>query len=66
MFLAVAAAAQQYPTRPVRLIVPAAPGGAIDIVGRIVANKLTEVMGQNVIIDNRAGANNIIDRKSVV
>ncbi|HUP93618.1 MAG TPA: tripartite tricarboxylate transporter substrate binding protein [Burkholderiales bacterium] len=49
-----------YPERPVRLIVPAAPGGAIDVVGRIVGIKLTEHLGQNVVIDNRAGANNII------
>ena len=49
-----------YPERPVRLIVPAAPGGAIDVVGRIIGNKLTEQLGQNVVIDNRAGANNII------
>ena len=54
------ASAQSYPERPVRLVVPAAPGGAIDIVGRIVGQKLSEVLGQNVVIDNRAGANNII------
>jgi tripartite-type tricarboxylate transporter receptor subunit TctC len=41
-------------------VVPAAPGGAIDVVGRIVGQKLSEVLGQNVVIDNRAGANNII------
>jgi tripartite-type tricarboxylate transporter receptor subunit TctC len=49
-----------YPERPIRLIVPAAPGGAIDVVGRIVGLKLTDTLGQNVVIDNRAGANNII------
>jgi tripartite-type tricarboxylate transporter receptor subunit TctC len=49
-----------YPERPVRLIVPAAPGGAIDIVGRIAGTRLAEVLGQSVVIDNRAGANNII------
>ena len=54
------ALAQPYPSRPVRLVVPAAPGGAIDVVGRIVGQKLSEVLGQNVVIDNRAGANNII------
>src|SRR5438105_12349775 len=54
------ACAAAYPDRPIRLIVPAAPGGAIDIVGRIVGAKLTEVLGQNLVIDNRAGANNII------
>lgn len=58
VFSATCAAA--YPDRPIRLIVPAAPGGAIDVVGRIIGLKLTEVLGQNVVIDNRAGANNII------
>ena len=54
------AAAAAYPERPIRLVVPAAPGGAIDVVGRIVGVKLTELIAQNVVIDNRAGANNII------
>src|SRR6186713_395447 len=54
-----------YPNRPVRLVVPAAPGGAIDIVGRIVGQKLPDVLGQNVVIDNRAGANNIIGTELV-
>jgi tripartite-type tricarboxylate transporter receptor subunit TctC len=49
-----------YPDRPIRLVVPAAPGGAIDIVGRIMGVKLSEMFAQNVVIDNRAGANNII------
>jgi tripartite-type tricarboxylate transporter receptor subunit TctC len=49
-----------YPDRPIRLVVPAAPGGAIDVVGRIMGVKLSEVLAQNVVIDNRAGANNII------
>src|SRR3981081_2993328 len=48
------------PERPIRLVVPAAPGGAIDVVGRIMGVKLSEVLAQNVVIDNRAGANNII------
>lgn len=55
-----AACGAAYPERPVRLIVPAAPGGAIDVVGRIVGARLTDVLGQNIVIDNRAGANNII------
>jgi tripartite-type tricarboxylate transporter receptor subunit TctC len=54
-----------YPERPVRLVVPAAPGGAIDVVGRIVGQKLSEVLGQNIVIDNRAGANNIIGTELV-
>ena len=59
------ALAQAYPERPVRLVVPAAPGGAIDVVGRIVGQKLSEVLGQNIVIDNRAGANNIIGTELV-
>jgi len=60
VFAASLGVAAGYPERPVRLVVPAAPGGAIDIVGRIVGQKLSEVLGQNIVIDNRAGANNII------
>lgn len=48
--------AQTYPTRPVRIIVPFAPGGATDIVTRIVSQHLTEVWGQTIVVDNRAGA----------
>jgi len=51
-----AAHAQGYPARPVRLIVPYPPGGPTDFVGRTTAQKLTEAMGQQVIVDNRPGA----------
>lgn len=57
---AVPTCAAAYPDRPIRLVVPAAPGGAIDVVGRIVGLKLTDLLGQTIVIDNRAGANNII------
>lgn len=53
----VPAAAQAYPTRPVRLIIPYATGGSADFVGRILAQKLTDALGQQVLPDNRAGAN---------
>lgn len=50
------AAAQPYPNRPIRVIVPAAPGGGIDILARIVGQKLTESWGQPIVVENRAGA----------
>jgi tripartite-type tricarboxylate transporter receptor subunit TctC len=53
-------AAAAYPTRTARLIIPFAPGGGTDIVGRIVAAKLQEAWGQTFIVDNKAGGNGII------
>jgi tripartite-type tricarboxylate transporter receptor subunit TctC len=56
MMLASAALAQTYPTRPIRIIVPFTPGSGSDVLGRLIAPKLAEALGQQVIVDNRAGA----------
>jgi tripartite-type tricarboxylate transporter receptor subunit TctC len=58
--LASPAFSQTYPTRPVRLIVGFAPGGAADILGRITAQGLSEVIGEQVVVDNRGGAGGLI------
>ena len=52
--------AQTYPTGPVRVIVPFPPGGGVDSMGRILAQKLTESFGKQFLVDNRAGANGMI------
>jgi len=54
------ATAQGYPTRTIRLIAHSSPGGTSDILGRLVAQKLTEALGQQVVVENRAGASGII------
>ena len=58
-------AAQSYPTRPLRMIVPFPPGGAADAIGRVLAQKLGEAMGQQVVVDNRAGASGNIGAETV-
>jgi tripartite-type tricarboxylate transporter receptor subunit TctC len=54
------AAAEDYPTRPVRLIVPFPAGGSNDVVGRLVASQLSQRLGQQVFVDNRGGAGGVI------
>jgi tripartite-type tricarboxylate transporter receptor subunit TctC len=57
--------AQQYPNRPVRLIVPFAPGGGSDVTGRIIGQKLTERLGQQIVVDNRPGAASMLGTELV-
>ena len=59
------AAAQQYPTRPVRVIVPLTPGGGVDIIARVIADHYSQVMGQRFIVDNRPGAGGTIGVETV-
>jgi len=61
-----AAGAQQYPTKPVRLVVPYAPGGPVDTVGRLTAQNLTSKWGQQVIVDNRGGSGGALGTQLVV
>ena len=60
-----AAHAQSYPAKPIRIIVPYPPGGGTDVVARTLAQKMTEGMGQPVLVDNRPGANSIIGSDAV-
>src|SRR5207253_10957878 len=60
-----AAAAQTYPSRQITLIVPFAPGGPADFLGRLLGQKMSEDLGRQVVIDSRPGANTIIGAQAV-
>src|SRR5882724_4783671 len=59
------AMAQNYPARPVRLIIPFPPGGSNDVVGRLIATKLADRLGKQVVVDNRSGAGGVIGTEVV-
>ncbi len=65
-FVCPVAAQDNYPTKPVTLVVPSPAGGTTDVVARIFAKKLQEIMGQPFLVDNRAGANGYIGTQSVL
>ena len=65
MSLTAAAVAQSYPVRPVRVIVPFSPGGAADTPGRVLLSKLSDALGQQVVVDNRPGAGSTIGAELV-
>src|SRR4249919_2141500 len=60
-----AATAQSYPSRQITLVVPFAPGGPADFLGRLIGQKMSEDLGQQIVVDNRAGANTIIGAQAV-
>jgi tripartite-type tricarboxylate transporter receptor subunit TctC len=64
--IATASWAQQYPDRPIKWIVPYPPAGTTDVIARIVAQPLSEVLGQQVIIENRPGGGNNIGTEAVI
>lgn len=60
------AAAQTYPDRPIKIIVPIGPAGSYDLVGRVLADQLTKRLGQTVVVENRPGAGSIVGTQAVV
>ena len=63
---ALPAAAQNYPSKAIRLVSPFPPGGSVDVVGRLLAAKLSESMGQQMVVDNRSGASGVIGTEIVM
>src|SRR5690348_4190883 len=65
IMLPCAAQSETYPSRSITMIVPFAPGGPADVLGRLIGQKMGEDLGQQVIVDNRPGANTIIAAQAV-
>src|SRR3954453_2245354 len=64
--VAVPALAQRYPSKAMRLVSPFPPGGSVDVVGRLLAAKLSETLGQQMLVDNRSGASGVIGTEVVM
>src|SRR3954471_20911295 len=65
LFLSLPVSAQTWPTRPLTLVVPFAAGGPSDVAGRIIAQRLTEILGQQVVVENPSGAGGTIGSSRV-
>lgn len=65
LLIALPVAAQQYPSKPIRLVVPFPPGGPTDVVSRLIAPKLAELLGQQIVIENRGGSGGTIGTEQV-
>src|SRR6185295_18817718 len=59
------AAAQTYPSKPIRMVVGFAPGGPADVMARLIGQRMTAALGQSIVIDNRAGAGGTIGARAV-
>jgi tripartite-type tricarboxylate transporter receptor subunit TctC len=66
MIVALPAAGQNYPSKPIRLISPFPPGGSVDVVGRLLAAKVSESIGQQMVVENRSGASGVIGTEAVM
>ena len=65
MLVGAPASAQDYPTRPISLVVPYAAGGGNDVLARVVAEKMSKALGQQIVIENRGGAGGSIATRQV-
>src|SRR4051812_42596616 len=59
------AVAQAYPQRPIRMVIPFAAGGNTDVMGRVIAAKMSDLLGQTVAVDNRTGAGSVVGTELV-